>query len=120
MSDVFLSYRHVDPDQKLAVQLEQVLQSQQVPAFVDTRIRIGQEWVKEIEEALYRCRYFVVLLSSESILSDMVRKEIALAHQLFRSGQIQRIFPVRVNFDGSFPYDIGAYLDPIQHVVWRD
>lgn len=50
----------------------------------------------------------------------MVRKEIALAHQLYRSGQIQRIFPVRVNFDGSFPHDIGSYLDPIQYVLWRD
>ncbi len=120
MSDVFLSYRHVDPDQDLAAQLEQYLEKQRVPVFVDTRIRIGQEWVKAIEEALQRCRYFVVLLSRESILSDMVRKEIALAHRLFRSGQILRIFPVRVNFDGSFPYDIGSYLDPLQYVLWRD
>jgi len=120
MSDVFLSYRHVDPDQGLAAQLEQFLGKQQVSTFVDTRIRVGQEWVKAIEDALQRCRYFVVLLSRESILSDMVRKEIALAHRLFRSGQIQRIFPVRVNFDGSFPYDIGSYIDPIQYVLWRD
>jgi hypothetical protein len=120
MSDVFLSYRHVDPDQRLAAHLEQFLETQRVPTFVDTRIRLGQEWVQAIEEALQSCRYFVVLLSSESILSDMVRKEIALAHQLFRSGQIRGIFPVRINFDGSFPYDIGSYLDPIQYVVWRD
>jgi hypothetical protein len=30
-----------------------------------------------------------------------------------------RILPVRVAFTGELPYDLGAYLDPIQYVLWE-
>ena len=46
------------------------------------------------------CESMVVFLSSESIRSDMVRKEVAVAHGLGK-----RIFPVRVDYDGALPYD---------------
>jgi hypothetical protein len=44
----------------------------------------------------------------------MVNQEMTLAHDLNK-----RIFPIRVNYDGALPYDLGAYLDKIQYKLWR-
>jgi hypothetical protein len=55
MAEVFISYRHFDPDQKLAAELSKYLAEHQVCHFVDTEIRIGQEWVKVIDRELRHC-----------------------------------------------------------------
>jgi hypothetical protein len=57
----------------------------------------------------------VVLLSADSIRSDAVRYEVKLAHE----GK-KRIFPVRVDYDGALPYDLGYYLDRFQYKLWRE
>src|SRR4051794_7236254 len=114
MADVFISYRHVKPDQEFAVELGKYFTDHRVSHFIDTGIRIGQKWIEAIDRELRSCRSLVVLLSSESIRSDMVRHEVKLAHQWNK-----RIFPVRVDYDGALPYDLGAYLDPLQYKLWR-
>ena len=114
MAEVFISYRHVDPDQRLAAELSTYLTQKTVSHFVDKEIRIGEEWVEVIERELKAAKSLIVLLSAHSILSDMVRQEIKLAHQWKK-----QIFPVRVDYEGALPYDLGAYLDPIQYKLWR-
>jgi hypothetical protein len=118
MPKVFISYRHVAPDQELAAELARFLEEKEFAVFVDTKIRIGQEWVDEIDRQLHSAQHFVVLLSSESIRSDMVRREIALAHKLRKEKKLS-VFPVRVGFSGELPYDLGAYLDLIQYKQWN-
>jgi hypothetical protein len=118
MSKVFISYGHAAPDQQLAAELARFLEGNGLAVFADTKIRIGQEWVDEIDRHLRSADHFVVLLSSESIRSDMLRREVALAHTLHRQKKL-RVFPVRVAFDGELPYDLGAYLDLIQYERWN-
>lgn len=81
---VFISYRHVAPDQDLAHFIEQALKERGQRVFVDTQMLVGTRWVDEIERQLRTADFFVVLLSSESIRSEMVRWEVKLAHQLAR------------------------------------
>ena len=115
MPNVFISYSHVSPDQDLASQLAGSLEANGVTVFVDTKIRIGEDWVEQIDRQLRSSQYFVVLLSVASIQSDMVRREIALAYKLRKANQLT-IFPVRMDVTQELPYDIGAYLDSIQYV----
>jgi hypothetical protein len=115
MHRVFISYRHVDPDQNLAHFIAQALKEHQQHVFVDTQMLIGTKWADEIERQLRAADFFVVLLSRESIRSEMVRWEVRLAHQLARQeGKKLTILPIRVAFEGELPHDIGAYLDPIR------
>jgi AAA-like domain/TIR domain len=118
MPKVFISYRHLKPDEELATECARFLEGHGLDVFMDTRIRIGQEWVEEIDRQLRSSQYLIVLLSAQSIRSDMVRREIALAHKLRKNEQLI-IFPVRVAFEGELPYDLGAYLDPIQYKIWN-
>ena len=115
---VFISYRHVDPDQGLADELYRSLVARGHEVFIDTRLSIGTEWAKEIQQAIGRARFFVVLLSAESIRSDMLRQEVALAHERRRDGAL-RILPVRMDFTGDLGYDLASYLNPIQYALWR-
>jgi len=114
MADVFISYRHVSPDQDLAAELSSFLQGRNISFFRDTGIQIGENWVKTIEAELQACQFLVVLLSADSIRSDMVRQEIKRAHEWNK-----RILPIRVNYDGALPYDLASYLDLIQYKIWK-
>ncbi|MGH8657785.1 MAG: AAA-like domain-containing protein [Gammaproteobacteria bacterium] len=118
MKRVFISYRHVKPDEDVALALEHALNADGHEVFVDRRILVGTQWAEEIDRQIRAAQFFVVLLSAESILSDMVRQEIKLAHELKQQKNL-RILPVRVDFSGALPYDLGGYLNPLQYAVWN-
>ncbi|MBW8873875.1 MAG: AAA-like domain-containing protein [Acidobacteria bacterium] len=118
MSQVFLSYRHVPPDEQLAEGLCAFLQERGLRVFLDKQIEIGLEWAAEIDRQLRASDSFVVLLSKDSILSDMVRQEIETAHERRKEGKLA-IFPVRLGFQGKLPYDLGGYLNHLQYALWN-
>ena len=115
---IFLSYRHVEPDEKLANFMFDFFKDRGYDVFIDKQILVGQKWVREIEKRIRTCNYFIVLLSKESIQSDMVREEIMLARKLAESEDIL-ILPVRVDFSGALPYDLGVHLKSIHFYYWR-
>lgn len=117
MSQVFISYRHVPPDEELAERLCAYLQERGLRVFLDKQIRIGLDWVAEIDRQLRASDSFVVFLSEESIRSDMVRQEVQTAHELRQEGKLA-LFPVRLGFEGKLPYDLASYLNRIQYVLW--
>lgn len=118
MSQVFLSYRHVPRDEELAEGLCAHLQARGLRVFLDKQIRVGLDWVEEIDRQLRASSAFVVFLSEDSIRSDMVRQEIKTAYELRRDGKMT-LFPVRVGFSGDLPYDLGGYLNHIQYALWN-
>ena len=120
MSRVFLSYSHVEPDEPLAHFLLDGLSQRGQSVFIDKQMLVGTKWVEEIYRQIGLCDHFVVLISKASIRSDMVRQEIARAHELQREEEGRpQILPVRMDFDGALPYDMAAYLNPIQYARWR-
>ncbi len=118
MPQVFISYAHANPDQELAAELAAFLDANGFAVFVDSKIRLGQDWVEQIDIQLRRSEYFIVLLSPVAIKSDMVRREIAIAYKLRKANKLT-IFPIRIGLEGELPYDISAYLDLIQYTVWH-
>lgn len=118
MSQIFLSYRHVQPDEELAVGLCAFLEERGLRVFIDKRIRVGLDWVAEIDHQLRASDSFVVFLSEDSIRSDMVRQEIQTAHELLQDGKMA-IFPVRLSLEGKLPYDLASYLNRIQYALWK-
>lgn len=121
MSNIFISYRHVEPDKTLAQKIEAQFQAIHHDVFIDTRMLVGTHWAAEIERRLREAEFFIVLVSKDSILSDMLRREVQMAHEICNApnGRLV-ILPVRVNFLGSLPYDLGAYLNPIQYTAWNE
>lgn len=119
MAQVFISYRHTDPDQILAEGLKKSFEQAKYKVFVDRQIQVGTKWAEEIERQIKKADVFVVLISQASMASDMVRQEVLWAHkEQQRNLNPLRILPVRLSYLGELPYDLGAYLNPIQYVVW--
>jgi hypothetical protein len=63
MSKVFISYRHVKPDEDLASFLEKYLSSRGHQVFIDNQILVGTKWVEEIERQI-RARWLTSRLMS--------------------------------------------------------
>lgn len=118
MSRVFISYRHTKPDEELAIFLEQQLVAAGHSAFIDRQILLGTAWAEEIDRQIRAAEHFVVLLSKDSIRSDMVRQEVKLAYELMRQHQLT-ILPIRVAFLGELPLDLACLLNPIQYAFWE-
>lgn len=118
MPQVFISYAHAHPDQYLAAKLSRSLEANGFDVFIDSKIRLGQNWVEQIDVQLRSSTHFVALLSAASAKSDMVRREIAMAYKLKKAEKLT-ILPVRLGLEEELPYELGAYLDLIQYIVWK-
>ena len=89
--------------------------------FVDKEIEIGVKWAAELERQIKACDFIVVLLSSASVHSEMVEAEIRCAHRHHEQQETKScLLPVRVNYFDALPYQLSAYLDPLQYAAWHD
>jgi len=117
---VFLSYRRAAPDEAVAAFLESALAAAGLEVFRDVHTPIGARWAQEIQTQLVACDYFIILISERSMDRDMVRQEIQQAYALNREKSKPRILPVRLGYKGALPYDMAAWLDPIQYTLWEN
>lgn len=124
MANVFISVTHrKDEDVYLAKELYEFLVKHNHDVFLaKSTLRVGDDWNSEIKDNLEICEYFIVLLSDQSITSDMVTEEIKIAKQ--RQGTedngFPKILPIRVNlgYDIEMNYDLNGYLSRIQQLLW--
>ena len=81
MARVFISYRHVEPDQTVARLLYHHLSDLDHDVFLDTKdIPIGAFWDKEISENVRRAEFFIPLVSSSYLFSPyIIEKELQVA-----------------------------------------
>ncbi|ESL04348.1 WD domain, G-beta repeat protein [Catonella morbi ATCC 51271] len=102
----FISYRHVEPDQSIAKQVHQMIETFKAPkefyqngkrpafrVFRDREELAARDLSTSIREALETSRYLIVICSKRTPLSEWCRKEIEIFKSLH--GQ-ERIIPVLI------------------------
>ncbi|MFN6337443.1 MAG: AAA-like domain-containing protein [Cyanobacteriota bacterium] len=115
---LFISYkRGAQPDESLALELYQHFRSSQ-EVFIDQTMAVGTLWAQRIDEELRRSDVLVLLLSGQSVMSEMVVGEMETAQRLQKEHGKPRILPVRVAYHDPFPYPLSAYLSPINWAYW--
>ena len=124
LARVFISYRTQEPDMGIAQTFHDTLKSTGHQVFMASKsIRLGENWPQRIHEALEQCDYFLLLLSPQSAVSEMVTEEVRRAKDLRerRSERKPIILPIRVNFPLNSPlnYELRSYLNQIQQREWR-
>ena len=78
MEDVFLSYSR--KDRSRVEELKLCIESHGYSVWLDTDdIRAGHLWRSQIVEGIEKCRLYIVMLTTNSIISDNVRRELDLA-----------------------------------------
>jgi hypothetical protein len=120
VSRFFLSYRRrAERDAALAGYLREQLAAAGHDVFIDVDMAIGTRWSEEIGRQIDACDGLVVVLSEDTIDSEMVLAEVRLAHQRHAREGSPCILPVRVGYTGPLGYELGAYLDPLHYQLWR-
>lgn len=95
----FISYRRrAAADARLAEALHIALVQAGCEVFIDQSMPMGIDWSAEIDRRLAWCDYLVVLLSKDSIASEMVQGEVRRAHHAARANGQSKILPVRVDY----------------------
>lgn len=118
---VFISYkRHVAPDESVARQLFEGLRQEGHQVFIDYTMKIGQLWAEEIQSNVRDSDCLIVILTSASCHSEMVKGEVEIARdQAAKTSGRPRILPVRLAYTGPLPYPLNAWLDALQYSLWR-
>jgi hypothetical protein len=79
---IFICYkRSAKDDRALAEYLNDYLSTQGHNVFIDTSMRVGVEWLKDIDENIKSSDYLIVLVSKDSADSEMVQAEILRAYE---------------------------------------
>jgi hypothetical protein len=116
----FISYRRrASDDARLAGLLTAGLREVGHEVFIDIDIPLGTDWSAEITRRIRWCDYLVVLLSEDSLNSEMVQGEVRLARHYRREDGSPKIFPVRLRYEGPLDYELNSYIGRIQHIVWK-
>jgi class 3 adenylate cyclase len=121
---VFISYRSQNPDLSLAEQFKEALETAGHEAFMAGHdIRLGEGWPQRIEAELQQSDYLLLLLSKQSVTSEMVTEEVRRAKELRDNSSEGKpvILPIRVDFPFNVPlnYNLRGYLDRIEQREWR-
>jgi adenylate cyclase len=113
MADIFISYSRRDSEDALSLKAK--LEAEGFSVWLDVHgIEGAEQWAREIVEGITSCSTFILLLSSSSVLSENVLKELSLA-----SEKGKRVLPVDIGFISlppSFEYQVAG----IQRVPLTD
>ena len=117
---LFICYkRQADPDQRLAEYLHKYLTDLGHHVFIDGTLRTGEAWLEEIDREIQASDFLIVLLSTASADSEMVKAEVSRAYEYRKLHGKPHTLPVRIAYEGLLPYSIAAFVDPLQYVVWQ-
>lgn len=116
----FISYAHGDlDDEGLAKALAAGLSEKGHAVFIDFQLKLGTRWADEILQRVAACDGFIVLLSANSVHSEMVLEEVRLAREQRMARGKPGMIPVRVKYAGPLGYALGAWLNPYQWTTWQ-
>ena len=120
---VFISYRAQDPDQGLAQTFyQELVAAGHVPFLAGSNLQLGELWAQRILQELEQSDYLLLLLSPQSVTSEMVIAEVQHAKELQEERGTLRpiILPIRIQFslDSPLTYPLRGYLNRIHQREW--
>lgn len=129
MKRVFISYQNQEPDLSLAKQFFEAIATvghQVFMAEINTTRSMppqySHDWLMQIDTSLQQCDYFLLLLSPQAVVSEMVIEELQRLKHLNDShaGRQPAVLPIRVSCrpDMRLNHDLENYLQGIAQCEW--
>lgn len=111
---------HVQPDGRILAVLRDQLTRHGHDVFVDKHLAIGVDWAREIEANIRASDAVIVLLSAQSVQSEMIAYEVETAYVAAQQQNGRpRLLPVRVRFHDPLPTSLSRVLAPLQYFLWE-
>jgi TIR domain-containing protein len=112
--DVFLSYRHDNPDMAFARQLLDTLESHGYRVAIDERdFPANASFLLEMERCVRQSRFTVAVISSRYLVSDNCQEEAIICKVLDMGDRKRRLIPLLIE-----PVAIPAWLYGIVGIDW--
>lgn len=121
-TQIFISHSHQGAGAELVEALYNTLKEQEFTPFLDQRdILPGENWPTAILSAIHSSDYFVLMLSEQSNLSEMVLKEVEEARKMQQNTGRPIIIPIRIKWPTKKPlnFKLRGWLDLIQQLQWN-
>jgi hypothetical protein len=117
---IFISYkRDVEPDEPMSLAIQKSLgQTHQV--MTDRLMRVGTKWMEWIDNEIKQSDFLIVLLSKQSVQSEMIQEEVRKALQTDQQQGRPKILPVRLGYREPLEYPLSEYLNAFNWAFWRD
>ena len=120
VAKIFISTSHREPDLDLAKKFAKELQKIGHKVFLaKNNIAIGEKWQERLDYELNECDYMLLLLSKNSIESEMVYEEVKRIKERQNSSKPPLILPIRVNLPYHTNYDLSKLLEKIHQLDWE-
>lgn len=116
---IFISTSHQNPDMRIAKDFETKLKALGHKVFLaESDINVGEDWLDRLDIELEECDYFLLLLSKNSLESDMVLYEVEKVKKFKKA----TIFPIRVYlpFNYNVNYDLLKQMNKINQLEWQE
>src|SRR5437868_3923770 len=110
---------HVEADAAVLDRLQRELCALGCDVFYDQHLAVGVEWAREIETRIRGADAAIVLLSPNSVQSEMIAYEVEIAHESVQQSGRPRLMPVRLQLNTPLPSALAAILDPLQYFLWQ-
>lgn len=98
-------------------------QTPHLPSHLVTSPRVEHDWLTHIDAQLEQCDYFLLLLSPQAAVSEMVIEELRRVKQLQESRYDDKpvVLPIRVNCPHTtlLNHDLRSYLHGIGQREWN-
>ncbi|HEY9851793.1 MAG TPA: AAA-like domain-containing protein [Leptolyngbyaceae cyanobacterium] len=125
ISRVFISYCSLELDFNIAAQFYAAISGAGHQAFM-ANVATGQQcdpdWLTKIDLQLEQCDYFLLLLSPQAAVSEMVIEELRRAKELRESRQNRKpmVLQLRINCPANLNlnHDLRSYLDETRKREW--
>ncbi len=115
MTRLFISYAH--DDKEVVRPLATELQNLHYEVWIDIQgLKGGALWGSEIVKAIKKSDFFLLFVSSNSIKSDSVRREVDLA---YKHKKVKEIIPLRLE-KVAIPAEWDYQTAGIQWIEWGD
>ncbi len=121
---VFVSYRPFEVETQLVNALETALKTAGVQVFKSGQpLGTGTESPSYARKVLQNCNFFVLLLSPQSVNSELLLEELRTIRHLAsgRSRPQPLILPIRIDLPFTTPlnYELRGYLQRLQQRIWQ-
>ncbi len=123
---VYIYYQGQEADLMIATQLEQAIKTSGHQAFLVTvgiNPPLTEDWFAHTDAILRLCDYFLLLLSPQAAVSEMVIEELRRAKELSDASSNHKplVLPIRVNYSPSKPlnHDLRSYLQGVGQLEWK-
>lgn len=115
---ILMSYHNSNFDvaQQLCSQLQAVGQT---VFMAGEAVRKSTPWFQQFTGTLERCHCYVLLLSSQAAMSEMMAEEVRQVRERYNAQKQPRIVPIHLEHRAPVNSDLSDYLTGLQSWEWR-